>query len=405
MTHLCPARAIGHLTTPGYRAGNSIDGNRHAKRHGIQWVDNDWQVTRDHHDLNTHWAKPARERFLPTFGDRHWSNLTWPQVQTMKTPDGYRVRDMHQAFIDAKWHGQNVEVEAKFQCTADDCLRLADLARDVFGDQWQARVWVKTLSTLPGGYPAAVQRLHAAKVAGFTTLLLARGTDVRRRTFPAHIDYVRGVLQAPIQPKEIPVTYPAPSPKYLGPAAKHGDTDGNKPIGRIVIHSTVSPCEPGGARNIAAYFRSSKAGGSAHYVVDPSEVVQVVYDSTVAFHAPPNTHSLGIEMCDVPGPRPDDKPGTARYMSLKRAWRWAKPNQKAMLARTARLTAELCLAYDVPPYFVNAKGLKAGKRGVTTHAQVSAAFHLSTHWDPGWWPRLTFMRMVRAEVAKIKAGA
>lgn len=198
--------------------------------------------------------------------------------------------------------------------------------------------------------------------------------------------------------------YPAPDPIYLGPPYRLSDGD-NKPIRRIVIHSTVSPCEEGGARNIARYFRSSQAGGSAHYVIDPGEVVQVAYDSVIAWHAPPNAHSLGNEMCDVPGPVPGDKPGTAAYKAARRAWRWTRPEQRAMLARTAVLTAEQCLAYDVPPVFLTAAALRAGRNGITTHANVSAAFGQSSHWDPGFWPRRLFIAQVRREIRAIRKSA
>lgn len=198
--------------------------------------------------------------------------------------------------------------------------------------------------------------------------------------------------------------FPAPAPPYLGPPFRSSGND-NKPIRRVVIHSTVSPCEPGGARRIAAYFRSSRAGGSAHYVVDPGEVVQAAWDSVVCWHAPPNAGSLGIEMCDIPGPVPDARPRSALWLKLRRSWRWVRPNQRRMLRRTARLTAELCLAYDVPMRFLTPARLRAGERGVTTHANVSAAWRQSTHWDPGWWPRWRFMRMVRAEGRAIREAA
>jgi hypothetical protein len=177
----------------------------------------------------------------------------------------------------------------------------------------------------------------------------------------------------------------APAPPYLGPAA-HVSSGENKPIDRIVLHSTVSPCKAGGARQIAAYFRSQSAGGSAHYVVDPSEAVQVVYDGVIAWHAPPNAHSLGIEMCDMPHPTD--------------ASRWNDKSHQAMLKHVVRLVAALCLAYDVPPRFRGPIGLKLGRRGITTHANVSAAFKQSTHWDPGAWPRRKFMRALRAEVKR-----
>lgn len=196
----------------------------------------------------------------------------------------------------------------------------------------------------------------------------------------------------------------APAPRYLGPAA-HTTAGDNKPIARIVIHSTVSPCKEGGAEMIARYFRSQGAGGSAHYVVDPAESVQVVYDGVIAWHAPPNDHSIGIEMCDVPGPVPDDSRTSAAFKAARQAWRWIKPEQQQMLRNTAELTAQLCLAYDVPVVFLSPRALTSGRHGITTHANVSAAWRQSTHWDPGFWPRRRFMRLVRAEVKRLKASA
>ena len=194
-----------------------------------------------------------------------------------------------------------------------------------------------------------------------------------------------------------------PAPPYLGPPFRYSSGD-NKPINRVVIHSTVSPCEPGGARSIAAYFRSNSAGGSAHYVTDPSETVQSAYDSVICWHAPPNTHSIGIEMCDMPGPVPGDTPGSAHWKALRRSWRWVRPNQQRMLDRTAALTAQLCLAYGVPITFLSPGDLRSGKRGITTHANVSEAWHQSTHWDPGWWPRRRFMRLVNKHAKRLRAG-
>lgn len=192
---------------------------------------------------------------------------------------------------------------------------------------------------------------------------------------------------------------PAPEPPYAGPPDKF-TRGNNKPIRRIVVHSTVSPCEPGGARKIARYFRSSRAGGSAHYVVDPKEVVQSAWDSVICWHAPPNPGSLGVEMCDIPGPVPP----LAQRALRRRSWRWARPEQREMLERTAQLVGQLCAAYGVPPWFRGVRALKAGRHGVTTHACVSKAFHQSSHWDPGWWPRLAFMRRVRVHYKRAMAA-
>lgn len=208
--------------------------------------------------------------------------------------------------------------------------------------------------------------------------------------------------------------YPAPSPPYLGPPSKNSG-HGNKPINRIVIHETQSATKAGGARAIADYFRSPAAGGSTQYIVDPEEEVQSGYDDLICWGAPPNGHSLHIEMCAYSSwnltkwfggklpvgvrevgdedQRQDLDPGPKRRFT--NIFRTMTPSYRRLLRRTARLTAELCLAYDVPPYFVTAAGLRAGKRGVTTHRQVSLAWGQSVHWDPGAWPRRAFMRKTR----------
>jgi len=194
---------------------------------------------------------------------------------------------------------------------------------------------------------------------------------------------------------------PPPDPPWEGPAA-HDSGPGNIPATRVVIHSTVSPCEPGGRHDIARYFRSEVAKGSAHYVTDPVGACQVVHDHVIAWHAPPNAHSFGIEMCDTPGPVPGDRPGSALFKAAKRAWRWRRPNQQALLHVTAQLTAELCGAYDIPTTFLSPRMLRAGRHGITTHANVSKAFGQSTHWDPGFWPRRRFMRLTRDYLAELK---
>lgn len=185
------------------------------------------------------------------------------------------------------------------------------------------------------------------------------------------------------------MTFKAPAPDYVGPAA-HTSAGSNQPIHRIVLHGTVSPCVAGGARSNAAYFRNQSAGGSAHYVTDPKEAVQVVWDDTIAWHAPPNQNSLGVEMCDPVGDA-KGKPLPIR--------RWNDDDHQAMLRITAKLVAGLCLAYDVPVRFVGPRALRAGARGICEHSDVSQAWGQSSHWDLGTFPRRAFLKMVKEEVA------
>lgn len=195
-----------------------------------------------------------------------------------------------------------------------------------------------------------------------------------------------------------------PSPPVVGGIPKNHSGTSNHPVEVVVIHSAVMACKPGAARLLGAWNRDGTTGGSWHYSTDPEETIQCSYDRFVCWAAPPNPKKLHVEMADWPGPVPGDAPGTARYKAARRSWRWAKTEQRKMLRRTAELTAELCLAYDLPLVFLSVADLQAGKKGITVHANVSLAFHQSVHWDPGFWPRRAFMRMVRAHAQKIRSA-
>lgn len=179
-------------------------------------------------------------------------------------------------------------------------------------------------------------------------------------------------------------TYPPPTPPFI--PAKH---QGGKQTPRLVVmHSTVSPCREGIAKATAEYFARGAVVSSAHYSVDPGAVWQSVGDHTVAYHCGFNQDSIGVEMCEYP--------------SRVNLARWLDPAHRRMRRRAARLVAELCLAYDIRPVYVGATKLRAGEKGITTHAAMSAAYKRSTHWDPGAWPRRRFIRQVRRQIAAIK---
>lgn len=179
----------------------------------------------------------------------------------------------------------------------------------------------------------------------------------------------------------------APHPFQI-PARWYG---GSQTPHRIVMHSTVSPCKAGQARAVGYFFAHEDAKTSAHYGVDPEEVVQYVADHHVAYHCGYNQDSIGVEMCEYP--------------SLTNPARWLTPNQIKMRRRAQRLVARLCLAYDIPAQFLTVDELLMGERGITTHNNMSKAFKRSTHWDPGTWPQRLFMRGVRKRIAELQAAA
>jgi N-acetyl-anhydromuramyl-L-alanine amidase AmpD len=182
------------------------------------------------------------------------------------------------------------------------------------------------------------------------------------------------------------MAYTPPDLPYYGPVA-HTSGTGNLPIYRIVIHYTAGN-DGYGAQGTARYFRDPDAKGSAHYITDSDESIQCAYDNVVCWHAPPNTHSLGIEM-ECSGA--NDAEG-----------HWVLASHIAMMHRTAKLTAQKCLQYGLPVVKLSVADLRAGKRGICGHGDVSLAFGQSTHTDPErFFPWSQFMGWVREEYAAL----
>lgn len=151
----------------------------------------------------------------------------------------------------------------------------------------------------------------------------------------------------------------------------------------IVLHDMEMAERVTTAEACAAFFhKGPPSPASAHYCVDSDSIVQCVRENDIAYHAPPNTHSLGIEH--------------AGYARQTRA-EWLDQYGQAMLTLSAKLTAELCQKYNLPVTFLSPADLKAGKRGITTHANVSQAWHQTTHTDPGPnFPIDWYLKQVRA---------
>lgn len=150
----------------------------------------------------------------------------------------------------------------------------------------------------------------------------------------------------------------------------------------VVMHDEEAPT----ARAAASWFKNPDSAGSAHVCVDNKECYRTLPDSYIAWAAPgANTYGLHLEQAG-----------------------WASWNRKtwlkniATLRRSSTIAARWCVKYKIRPRFVHADGLRAGRHGVTTHAECTKAFG-GTHTDPGaGWPRRVFMTMVRTKVAALK---
>ena len=164
-----------------------------------------------------------------------------------------------------------------------------------------------------------------------------------------------------------------------------------KQVDWVVLHSTENPIRPGTAKSVARYFQGPSAPmASSHYVVGPEEVWQCVPEEDIAFAAPgANEKGIQIEMVGQAARTEWSKAGSADTDGLD------------VMTRTAKLVAHICAQWSIPVERLDSAALLAGKRGLTTHATVTAAFKRSNHIDPGLtndirWPWAQFLELVKA---------
>lgn len=158
----------------------------------------------------------------------------------------------------------------------------------------------------------------------------------------------------------------------------------------IVIHTMEAPQSAGRARQVAQWFAGPNAPeASAHFEVDDKEVIRSVHDKDWAWHAgPANPKSIGIEHAGYA-----DKTD------------WTSAYSKSELENSAKLAALYCDKYGIPPVWLTAADLKAGKRGITGHVECNAAFEGGRgHFDPGaTFPREEYVRLVKSFTASAVA--
>jgi hypothetical protein len=152
----------------------------------------------------------------------------------------------------------------------------------------------------------------------------------------------------------------------------------------IVIHSMESPEKPGTARAVANWFAGKAAPmASAHVCVDRDEAIECVRPEHIAFAAPgANNDGLHIELAGRASQSADDWADEASRRTLELAARWAA-------AQAAR--------WGVPVRQLSVGEILAGSAGFCGHRDITAAYHKSTHIDPGPnFPWLSFLGLVQA---------
>lgn len=162
-----------------------------------------------------------------------------------------------------------------------------------------------------------------------------------------------------------------------------------KDIRWLVIHSTETA--PGSARSVARYFQSPSSGGSAHLTVDDKSCYRSLANEDIPWAAPPaNTEGFHVEFV---GYAKWSKATWLLHINTLRRGAYKFAQHLKLFERQGNV---------IPAVFVDAAGLRAGKKGITTHAQISKAWKRSTHTDPGAdFPMGVFLWLVRRYLKEV----
>jgi N-acetyl-anhydromuramyl-L-alanine amidase AmpD len=162
----------------------------------------------------------------------------------------------------------------------------------------------------------------------------------------------------------------------------------------IVIHTTEGSEGDDSAENGAAYDRRRTDGTSTHYFVDSNSIVQEVEhkDESHAARSKGNDIGIHVEIC-----------GRAGQTDAQ----WNDEDSAATLENVARLIVAIRKIGSFPLTRLSPADLRAGKRGICGHVDITNAFKESTHTDPGvkfpWsWLFKRVTELERGNVAKKK---
>ncbi|MFD1547027.1 peptidoglycan recognition protein family protein [Nonomuraea guangzhouensis] len=168
--------------------------------------------------------------------------------------------------------------------------------------------------------------------------------------------------------------------------AKHYHKGRIAPIRLIVMHSMEWAETATTAEDCARMFATMSREASAHVTVDSNSVVRCVADKDTAWAAPgANADGLQVELAGFAKQKRDD---------------WLDDYSRSMLKQAAAVTAGWCKLYKIPVRKLSRAELKAGGKGFTSHADVSAVYKRSDHSDPGTgFPWDVFLDLVRDAMA------
>ncbi len=163
----------------------------------------------------------------------------------------------------------------------------------------------------------------------------------------------------------------------------------------VCIHTMEAPDKPDTAESVAKWMSSlpENRKASAHYFIDSDSIVQGVLDKDIAYGAPGANHDfLHLEHAGYAAQTDAD---------------WMSVYNRMMLERSAYLTAQLCLKYGIPVVWLSQYDLAEGKRGITSHANVTlwqqSLNKPGSHTDPGpAFPVAYYLQRVDVHMEQLK---
>lgn len=154
----------------------------------------------------------------------------------------------------------------------------------------------------------------------------------------------------------------------------------------VVVHYTAGSERATSAEDGALYDQRRTDGTSCHYFHDQNSTVQCVYTWDRANSAFFYGNRLGIhhELC-----------GTQQTRE-----QWLDPASDGTLWQAAKQIARDCQKYGLPVRWLTPQQMRNGERGICGHAEVTLAYGLGDHMDPGTeFPRDVLLARVQQFLA------
>lgn len=168
--------------------------------------------------------------------------------------------------------------------------------------------------------------------------------------------------------------------RYEPPVAPYVEAHhqgGKQKPSAIILRPSFTNSEEGAALAVAQYWhRSSSFWDAGHYTVDKNSVIRCVRDNVIAGVDKSGKGELRVAICADP---------------ISGKVFWDEDEHRLVLRKTAKLVAELTLAYKIPVSYMNAEDFEKWRK-FRTRARGGIFLH-----EPSGFPIQSFINEVRAQ--------